>query len=329
MKEKTTTEQTTLLQKSNDFYKDIIAATIPLIIMAVYLYGVRALALVIIAVLTSTICDRLAAIMRKKPFEKMENGSTAAAIIFTLLLPASISYYVLILGVVVAIMLGKHAFGGEGVYPFNLAAVGYAIVAVGWPTQVFMYPQPMQSLPVFNLEGVYLTESASYLLKMGGLPNISTQNLLLGNYAGPMGTTFIVVIAACALFLIVRGHKIAYSAVGFLAMSALVAFVFPRVYLAGRLDVMRYEILSGSFFFAATFLLADPNTTPQNDIAQIIYGALLGFISMMFRYFGIFELGVCFALIITNTVSDFIDRTVKEMQNKTVKKPAKTGGKPK
>ena len=334
---KQTKEQISPLQKSNIYYNDILVATIPLIIMAVYLYGLRPLVLVVVAILTAYICDRLAAFMQKKPFEKLENSSLPAAVVFTLMLPASVNYYVLVFGVAAAILLGKYAFGGAKVYPFNLSAVGYAFVAVGWPAQIFAYPRPMQQLPLFSMVGVNLTESSSYLLKMGGLPNISIQNLLLGNYAGPMGTTFLIVIIACALFLIVRDHKIIYSAIGFLGMVAFIAFAFPRVELVSRINVMRYEILSGSFLYTAVFLIGDPNTTPKRNIAKAIYGAILGFISMMFRYFGMFELGVCFALIVTNTLSDFIDRTVSSVIKKagakrpvktTAKQPVKAGGKP-
>lgn len=324
MQEKVLLDKSSPIYKENVFYKEIIVATIPLILLATYLYGPRPALLVLVAMVTARICDRFAAILQGKKWEKREINSIAAAIIFTLMLPATISFYIVVFGVAVFVLLAKHAFGGAHSYPFNPAAVGYAIVAVGWPSEVFKYPQPMQNIPLFSTEGVRMTEAASSVLKMGGLPNISTMNLILGNYAGPMGATFVIVIVASALFLVARKHKFLYSSLSFLAVTALIAFAFPRVYLANRFDVMRYEILSGAFVYASVFLLADPITLPKNNLAKIVYGAVLGFVTMMFRYFGTFELGVCFALIIVNSFSDFIDRKMIAL---TKPKPKKVEGK--
>lgn len=323
MQEKVLLDKSSPIYKENVFYKEILAATIPLVLLATYLYGIRPILLVLVAMGTARVCDWLAATLQGKKWEKREINSIASAVIFTLMLPATISFYIVIFGVAVFVLLAKHAFGGAHSYPFNLAAVGYAIVAVGWPQEVFKYPQPLQTLPLFSTEGVRMTEAASSVLKMGGLPNIGTMNLILGNYAGPMGATFVIVIIACALFLIARGHKFLYSSVAFISVTALIAFAFPRVYLASRFDVMRYEVLSGAFVYAAVFLLADPVTLPKNNLAKIVYGAILGFVTMMFHYFGTFELGVCFAMIIVNSFSDFIDR---KMMALTKPKPKKTEG---
>ena len=107
----------------------------------------------------------------------------------------------------------------------------------------------------------------------------------------------------------------------FLGMCALVAFVAPRLgeipafsmpwtYVADRLAVMKYELCSGGLLFAAVFLMADPVICPTNRISRILYGALTGFMAMMFRYYGNYETGVCFAILAMNAFSGWLDRAV-------------------
>lgn len=298
------------------YNRDIQLATIPLFLMAVYLYGPRPLLMGAVAVLTACLCDFIAAKLRRLPYDSKENSSVTAALVLVLMLPATVDFYVIVFGVAVAVLLAKHAFGGAGVYPFNPAAVGYAVVAVSWPAELFVYPQPQQVIPLFSIEGVKMVVASAHTLKMGGLPSTSTLNLILGNYAGPMGATFAIVIVACFILLYVRGRVNIRVPAAFLTTVALIAFLFPRVYGASRLDVLRYELLSGGLVYAAVFLLSESTTLPKNKISQIIYGALLGFVAMMFQYYGTFELGVCFAVILVNSVSGYIDRLVVRLQNK-------------
>ena len=296
--------------------RDVQLACIPLFLMAVYLYGTRPLLMGAVAIVTARLCDWLVSKLRRRPYDKGENSSVTAALVLTLMLPATMDLYVVVFGVAVAVLLAKHAFGGDGSYPFNPAAVGYAVIAVSWPGKLFIYPQPQQMLPLFSTEGVRMVAASAHTLKAGGLPTTSGMNLLLGNYAGPMGATFAVVIFACFVLLLVRRRVSWRVPVAFLSTAALVAFLFPRVSLVSRLVVLRYEMFSGAIIFAAVFLLAETTTLPKNKISQVIYGVLLGFVTMMFQYFGTFELGVCFAVILVNSVSGYIDRIVARIVGK-------------
>lgn len=291
---------------------DIIFAGIPLLLMAVYMYGMRPLVMALAAVLTAVVCDWLVAAFRGLDYDVTETGSAAIAMVLVLLLPANTSYYIIIVCTACSVVLGKHALGGYNNYPFNPAALGYVIASVSWPDKIFMYPMPFSQLSVFGSnEAVKLVHAPSYTLKMGGLPNISSLNIVLGNYAGPMGTTAVLVIAACGIYLLLRKRTNLYAPLSFLSTVAAIALIFPRVAVANRFDVMRYEIFCGGLIFAAVFMLCDEATMPKNNISRLIYGALLGIFTMVFRYYGSFELGVCFAFLAVNSFSGYIDRVVQ------------------
>ena len=155
-------------------------------------------------------------------------------------------------------------------------------------------------------------------LRAGGVPNVDTFDLILGNYAGPIGATSVLILVACAMYLWMRRDITLGIPFGFLLSCALVAFFYPRVntlglelpwqYLDIRLLSLKYEMLSGALIFAAVFLVNEPVTRPKNTRAHFVYGMILGFMTMMFRYFGSYDTGVCFAVLAVNALAGYLDR---------------------
>ena len=80
-----------------------------------------------------------------------------------------------------------------------------------------------------------------------------------------------------------------------------------------RLQGIRDELHTGAMLFCAVFLLNEPYTCAHHRLGRILYGALVGIATMGFRYFGVYETGVCFALLAVNSVSALIDRTEERL----------------
>ncbi len=76
-----------------------------------------------------------------------------------------------------------------------------------------------------------------------------------------------------------------------------------------RLQCVRDELLTGAMLFSAVFLLNEPYTCAHHRLGRILYGMLVGAFTMGFRYFGVYETGVCFALLTGNSISGWMDRT--------------------
>ena len=92
-----------------------------------------------------------------------------------------------------------------------------------------------------------------------------------------------------------------------LADSTLFSSLMPR------LQGIRDELHTGAMLFCAVFLLNEPYTCAHHRLGRILYGALVGIATMGFRYFGVYETGVCFALLAVNSVSALIDRTEERL----------------
>ena len=250
-------EQERQLQKTGRYYKHVFWLCVPLLCMACYFYGARPLLLCGIALLTGNLCDRLVALLRHRVYTNKDLSNESFSLIIALLMPATVDIYVLVVAVLAGVLIGKEVFGGYGSYPFNPAAVGYAVAAVSWPEQVVRYPQPYTPLPLWNASAVPVSSTIEDTLRSGGILNLNALAVVLGEFAAPMGT--------------------------------------------------------GAVLFCAVFLLNEPYTCAHHRLGRILYGALVGAATMGFRYFGVYETGVYFALLAVNSVSALIDRTEERL----------------
>ena len=320
-------EQERQLQKTGRYYKHVFWLCVPLLCMACYFYGARPLLLCGIALLTGNLCDRLVALLRHRVYTNKDLSNESFSLIIALLMPATVDIYVLVVAVLAGVLIGKEVFGGYGSYPFNPAAVGYAVAAVSWPEQVVRYPQPYTPLPLWNASAVPVSSTIEDTLRSGGILNLNSLAVALGEFAAPMGTGAALIILACGLFLWTQKDAHMSASVSFLATCALIAFFFPRQ--AGladsavltnalpRLQCVRDELLTGAILFSAVFLINEPYTCVHHRMGRVLYGVLVGVVSMGFRYYGVYETGVCFALLAVNSMSAWIDRTEAKLYHLT------------
>ena len=151
--------------------------------------------------------------------------------------------------------------------------------------------------------------------------------LVAGAVGLVLGTGAALVILACGLFLWTQKDAHMSASISFLVTCAVIAFFFPRQ--AGladsavlsnilpRLQCVRDELLTGAILFSAVFLINEPYTCVHHRMGRVLYGVLVGVVSMGFRYYGVYETGVCFALLAVNSVSAWIDRTEAKLYHLT------------
>ena len=300
-------EQERQLQKTGRYYKHVFWLCVPLLCMACYFYGARPLLLCGIALLTGNLCDRLVALLRHRVYTNKDLSNESFSLIIALLMPATVDIYVLVVAVLAGVLIGKEV----------------AVAAVSWPEQVVRYPQPYTPLPLWNASAVPVSSTIEDTLRSGGILNLNALAVVLGEFAAPMGTGAALVILACGLVLWTQKDVHIGASASFLITCGLIAFFFPRQVgladstlfssLLPRLQGIRDELHTGAVLFCAVFLLNEPYTCAHHRLGRILYGALVGAATMGFRYFGVYETGVCFALLAVNSVSALIDRTEERL----------------
>lgn len=301
-----------------DYYRDLLWCAVPLAGMAWYYYGPRPVLLLLAGLLTAYLCDCALAPLHGAGYHPHEPSSECFAALIVLMMPATVPYAVVVAAVIAAVLV-KEAFGGEGHYPFHPAAVGMAVAGISWPGSVYSYPTPGSWLPVFGgITDVTMNEGMNATLRDGGLPSASTMNLLTGNVPGGLGTSAILVIVACGLFLLVRGHVKTTVLVPFLIfciglpwllpqLNELPVFSWPWEFIRQRIYLEKYVILSGTVLFGGLFLICEPVTMPNRTSSRILYGAALGIATHAFRVFSPYESAVCFALLIVGAIPEWLD----------------------
>ncbi len=287
-------------------YDAMVIATLPLLLTSTVMFGTRVLLLVITAVVTARIMDVLAAMMFNKTIDSSDKSSIVAALVFVLMLPVSVPLYIVVMTIAATIFIGKHAFGGHGSYPFSLPALAICLAAVNWPEEVFKVVSPFTEVGFFSGEATdFLTHTT--VIKQGGLPNVTLIDMLLGNYASAMGTSFILIIVAIGIYLITTKRISLIIPSIYLITFALTSLLFPRIFGISLLDNLTLELLTGGCIFYAFFVISEPALTPKGNLAKIVYGFLAGLLGVLFTHFGAYEIGVCFAILILNAMQRAIE----------------------
>ena len=304
---------------------DMLVMIAALSIMSVYHNGFRSLLMIAVSVLTAVICEASVDLVKKKRPERLGDLSavfTGAAI--ALMLPASAPLWLAPVGSLFAITVAKLPFGNAKTSLFVPAAAGFAFLTLSFRDLVFTYPSvsaEMQNI-VTGQEGFVSGTSIAYMLSQStsiGTSVLDVLDLFVGRVAGPMGTTSLFVMFGLFIYMLIRRQAEWISSASFLAACSILAVLFPRV-LTGRSYSLVMELSAGLLFFAAVFFISDPATSPKDQMSRVLYGFAGGILTMIFRYFGAFEEGVCFAILIMNALSSYFDTLGEKLNAKLVQK---------
>ena len=291
---------------------DVIIALAPLYFMAYFYYGSRVLLLAAAAILSCTVCDWLCSLILYRRINSRDLSPVVTGLILCALMPPTISFSVVVWASVFSIVICKAPFCGTGHNIFNPAAAGLAFATICWSGQMFSYTQPLQRLPIAIDNTVTLMQGPTATLKLGGIPRLELTELLLGNFAGPIASTFTLIIAASLLYLLARNVVKWYSVVSFvLPVAVLAAFNHP--YGVSSLESITNELFVGSLWFVAVFMLSDPVTSPKYRLSRILYNLCAGIMVMLFRYFSPLELSAAFAVLLMNALAPVFDIACEQL----------------
>ena len=292
-------------------------ALLPILVCATFVYSPRVLLIAFTATITARISDLLAAYFKGIEVDITDKSSSVAALTFALMLPVSIPLYMVVMDVALTIFVGKYAFGGKGAYPFNLAALAMCVRVVNWPLAACRVVTPFSKVDFWSGNARQAVSNIA-TIRSGGLPYTSVLNLLLGNYPGSMGTSFRIIIVAVFIALLVMKKVTWHAPVAFVVTVTLIALRFPRISGVDRLVSVKYEVLSSAVLYYGVFLLNEPTTTPKKKLGKLIFGVVCGILTMVFRYFGAYEIGGCFAILLANATEGMWDRLVPRMKSDDV-----------
>jgi len=289
---------------------DVLIALLPSFIWGIYAFGPRALSLGIIAVISAIGFEALYQVLLKKPVTVLDGSAAVTGLLLGMNLPATAPLWIPIVGSFFAIVVVKQLYGGIGRNFMNPALAARAFLMLAWPSELTASPAPFttSSAIAVTVETADIVSSATpmQLLKNGIIPETGLFNLLLGAKPGTIGEVSTLLLIVGGLYLLVRRVITWHTPVSYIATVALISYLFPQNP-AERVEFVACEVICGGLMLAALFMATDYATTPVTANGRLLFGVGCGLITMFIRYFGGYNEGVTFAILIMNTLVWYID----------------------
>ncbi len=274
-------------------------ALVPVMGMAIWHWGLPAARVMALAMLTGIVTEALCQKIMHRDIAVDDFSAVITSLLFAFLLPAAAPWWLVVVGVMLCISLGKMAFGGLGANPVNSALVGWALLYVSWP--VYMDANAMQLSTSFVDP---LVQLKYFSAKVAAETN--TIELLLGMQIGGLGAAQALGILVGGAFLTLRGiirWEISASFfVGVLATAAIFHSIDPELYATPLFHLLTGSTLLGGFFFAT-----EPASSPDRQIPMMLYGLLGGILVIIIRVYGVHLDGVPFAILLINFLTPMLD----------------------
>lgn len=290
----------------------VLIALAPAYLVSLYYFGLGALLVSLTSVASCVLFEYL--IQRFLLKGKPTIGDLSAVVTGLLLafnLPSNLPLWMVVIGALVAIGIGKMSFGGLGNNPFNPALVGRVFLLISFPVQMTTWPRPLGQ---WSLSASYIdAETAATPLAMlkghfGELPQ--HLDMLLGNMGGSLGEVSAIALLIGGIYLLATRTITWHIPVSILATVAVFTAILhaanPEVY--ASCDV---HLLTGGLLLGSIFMATDYATSPMHPCSQLIYGVGIGIITVVIRTFGAYPEGMSFAILIMNAVTPLLNHYIK------------------
>ena len=283
--------------RTNRIMLDVVIALLPAFAMGVYRFGVSALLVALVSIVTAVAAEWLYSLVTRTRNTIVDGSAVVTGLLLAMTLPSTVELWQVAIGSAFAILIVKALCGGLGQNIFNPALSGRALLMLLFPASIVRYQ---------GLDGVTAATPLHHMV-MPALPEESILDMFLGNCPGSIGEI-------CALALLLGGAYLVWRKVisiripaAYLSTVAVLTLIFAK---AGTpVEWMLYNLFSGGVMLGAIFMATDYATSPVTPKGQILFGIGCGALTVFFRSYGIYPEGVTYAILIMNALVWLIDRS--------------------
>ncbi|WGE31170.1 electron transport complex subunit RsxD [Actinobacillus genomosp. 2] len=314
----------------------VMVAMLPALGMQVYFFGYGVIIQLVIAIFLAILIEVTLAKLRKKPtaFYVADLSGLLTAAILAMSIPPYAPYWIMVIGVIVALLLAKHSYGGLGQNLFNPAMVAYALLLVSFPVQMTGWLVPINLLnepPTFadaislvfsgvtsdgfsvhqllgSVDGIAQAtplDSAKTSMQKLGIEGILQSPIFSGMFANGWLQINLAFLAG-GLLLIYKRIIHWQIPVAMLAIFALLSGLTDLLLPHTHLNVVS-QLVSGAMMFGAFFIATDPVTASITPRGKLIFGGLIGLFVYLIRYYGNYPDAVAFSVLLANICVPLID----------------------
>ncbi len=278
---------------------DVVIALTPAMIASIYFFGMNAVSVISVSVLSAVVSEALVQKLMKRKVKISDGSAVITGILFALVVPPALPWWLTMIGSSVSIIIGKMVFGGLGHNVFNPALVGRAFLTASWPVAMTTWLGTDGKVGATVL-GTLKQQGMDNVLSMFGTKGKMYLDLFLGNVGGSLGET-----SALAL-LLGAGYLFYKKQITWHVPVSYIGTVFVLTTLFGQDPLL--HILSGGLMIGALFMATDMVTSPYTAKGKLIFGLGAGILVTWIRMKGGYPEGVCYSILIMNGVVPLIDR---------------------
>ena len=282
--------------KTRRIMLDVVIALLPAMIIGIWMHGIRSLLVTAVAMASCIGSEWLYSVVTKKRNTIVDGSACVTGMLLAMTLPATVPYWLVIVGSAFAIMFVKCLCGGLGQNVFNpaLSARGFMMLIA-----------PAYMVRFEGLDGVTAATPLHHMV-MPALPEESLLDMFLGICPGSIGEVSALALLIGGVYLVIRKVISPRIPLAYLGSVAVLTLVFSKT--GAPVSWMLYSLLSGGVMLGAIFMATDYATSPVTPVGQVIYGIGCGALTVFFRYNGLFPEGVTYAILLMNAFVWLIDR---------------------
>ena len=282
--------------KSSRIMLDVVLALMPALVVGIVRHDIRSLLVTAVAVGSCVGCEWLYHKVTKTRNTIIDGSALVTGVLLAMTLPATVPYWLVVVGSAFAIIFVKALCGGLGQNIFNpaLSARGFMMLIA-----------PAHMVRFEGLDGVTAATPLHHMV-MPALPEESVLDMFLGVCPGSIGEISALALLAGGAYLVYRKVISVRIPAAYLGTVAVLTLVFSKT--EDPISWMLYSLFSGGVMLGAIFMATDYATSPVTAKGQIVYGIGCGALTVFFRYFGLFPEGVTYAILLMNAFVWIIDR---------------------
>ena len=298
---------------------NVVLALAPALAVTLFYFGMGALVVTLISITSCLLFEYLIQKFLLKVKPTISDGSAlVTGLILAFNLPSNLPWWIVVIGAIIAIGVGKMSFGGLGNNPFNPALVGRVFLLISFPVHMTSWPLPIESrMSYINAvtgatplaivkEGLGKGDTMSVISEQ--IP--SHMQLFMGTMGGSLGeiAAFALIIGFVWLLVtkVITWHIPVSIFTTIVAFTGILWLINPQT----NADPL-FHLLTGGVMLGAIFMATDYVTSPMHPKGMWIFGVGIGLITVIIRVWGAYPEGISFAILIMNAFVPLINRYVK------------------
>ena len=308
---------------------DVIIALLPAMGWSIYCFGIKALVLTLVSVVSCVFFEWAYRKLMKKSCMVGDLSAVVTGMLLSFVCPVDLPWWVIIIGAFFSIVVVKQLYGGIGCNFLNPALAGRAFLLASYATAMTTWAIPKIRPDVTSAatpmaimkEG---TEEAFTTL----MSNYSIGDMFIGKVGGSLGEVSALCLLVGGIYLLIRkviSWQIPVAYIGTVAILTLIAA--PTDLGITAVQYMAYNVFGGGLMLGAIFMATDYATSPVTKPGQLIFGVGCGLLTCFIRRFGSYPEGVCYSILIMNCTTWLLDKYIRPTIYGAAKKEKKEAAK--